>query len=290
MNPSSLFKYIPFCAPEVANDPDLQQMRLDGFSNGEIWYPKASNLNDPFECYPDFELKEEDIDEIVESLTPEEFIFIKKKNQIESKQKLIKALKQPSKIGIPSSAGLPLAATEFAHRALFFATISALSSHYLSFTGVLSLTENPLDLIMWAHYGGNSTGICLEFERTADNTLGSDSTISVKYRGKRESIKFHERHSRKAEIISTKYNAWAYEKEWRHIQDQGDKLYPFPGKVIRVVFGLNCHPSTIELTNSSFGKSVSYEEVMLNRDFSLSTDCGLKHSLSKVNIQWPNDN
>lgn len=287
MNPSSLFKYVPFCAPEVAIDPKIQQLRVEGFENGEIWYPKASNLNDPFECYPDFELIEEDIEKIVESLTPEEFIFIKEKNQIESKLKLIKALKKPRKIIIPSSAGLPKIATEFAHRSLFLATIGALSTHYLSLTGVLSLTENPLDLIMWAHYGGNSTGICIEFERTTDNALGSDSTVAVTYTGSREKIKFHERHSKKKEIISTKYEAWGNEKEWRHIQDQGDKLYPFPGKVIRIIFGLNSHPSTIKLTKNIFGEAVIYEEIILNRDFSLSTDCGLKHSLSKVEIQWP---
>lgn len=85
MNPSSLFKYIPFCAPDVSIDRNLQELRAKGFENGEIWYPKASNLNDPYECYPDFELIEEDIENIVDSLAPEEFFFIKEKNQIDSK-------------------------------------------------------------------------------------------------------------------------------------------------------------------------------------------------------------
>ncbi len=286
MNPPSLFKYIPFCDPKISNDKKLQELRVKGFENGEIWYPKASNLNDPFECYPDFKLKEEDIDQIVESLTPEEFIFIKEKNQIESKQKLIRALKEPRNINIPSIAGLPSIPTEFVHRSLFFATIGALSTHYLSQIGVLSLTEKPLDLMMWAHYGGNSTGICLEFERNQDNALGSESTVAVTYTGKREKIKFHERHSRKKQIISTKYNVWKDEKEWRHFQDQGDKLYPFPGKVIRIIFGLNSHPSTIDLTKSIFDEDLSYEEIILNKDYSFSTDCGLKHSLSKVKIDW----
>lgn len=284
MNPPSLFKYIPFCDPTIDIDTKLQDLRVKGFENGEIWYPKASNLNDPFECSPDFELKEEDIDQIVESLTPEEFIFIKEKNKIESKKILIKALREPRSIIIPSIADLSVIPTEFVHRSLFFATISALSTHYLSQTGVLSLTENPLDILMWAHYGGNSTGICIEFERNQDNALGSKSTVAVTYTDSRERVKFHERHSRKKQIISTKYNVWENEQEWRHFQEQGDKLYPFPGKVIRIIFGLNSHPSTIDLTKRIFGEDLSYEEIILNKDYSLSTDSGLKHSLSKVKI------
>lgn len=287
MNPSSLFKYIPLCAPSYSIDPGLQELRLEGFEKGKIWYPKASKLNDPFECYPDFELKEEDIDQIVESLTPEEFIFIKEKNQIETKQKLIRALKTPRKITLPLKADLSNFPTEFIHRAIFLATIGALSNHYLREIGVLSLTENPLDLRMWAHYGGNSTGICVEFERNQENALGSETTVPVTYNFTREKIKYYERHLRKKQIISTKSNVWADEKEWRHWLDQGDKLYPFPGKVLRIIFGLNCHPSTIEIVKDTFGDEISYEEIILRADYSLSTDKGLKHSLSKVKIEWP---
>jgi len=292
MDTQSLFKYISFCAPEVVSAENmqekyLQEMRVKGFENGEIWYPKASNLNDPYECYPDFVLNEEDIEQIVDSLTPEEFIFIKRKSKVDSKKKILKAWKTPDLIRIPAIAGTPVISTEFIHRPLFLAIISALSTHYLSKIGILSLTTNPLDVRMWAHYGGNSTGICIEFERTGENALGSKSTLPVTYAKFRKKFNFHERHSRKEEIITTKSVAWSDEEEWRHWEDQGDKLYPFPGKILRVMFGLNCNPNTIEITKSIFGKDVDFEEVLLGSDYTLSTDKGLRHSLSRVEIKWP---
>ena len=70
---------------------------------------------------------------------------------------------------------------DFIHQSVFIGALAAIFSVDLSNIGVLSLTEDPFNLRMWAHYGGNSTGICLEFERTSTNTLGSKSTKKVNY-------------------------------------------------------------------------------------------------------------
>ena len=139
---------------------------------------------------------------------------------------------------------------------------------------------------MWAHYGGNSTGICLEFERNPNNILGSESTRAVTYVTKRIKIMLHDRHKRIEEILKTKSHIWRYEKEWRNCQEEGDKAYPFPGKVRRIFFGLNCHKKTVELTKNIFGTEVDYEEIMLGDDYSLTTDHGLRHSLSQVDLKW----
>jgi len=208
----------------------LQRRRLEGFKKRKIWYPTASSLNDPYECYPDFVTNEDDIVEIVESLTSEEFIFITKEQEIEQKEGLIRILKDyyattPSLSSIGK--GLSL---EGLRKMLFLPMISAVSTYNFSNIGVLSLTQNPLDLKMWAHYGGNSTGVCIEFERNSRNLLGSSSTKRVTYMKKRSKINFHERHQKKEEIIASKSKAWKDAKEWRHWRDKGNKLYPFPRK------------------------------------------------------------
>lgn len=41
--------------------------------------------------------------------------------------------------------------------------------------GVLSLSATPRNILMWSHYGEQHAGICLEFERTATNRLGTDA-------------------------------------------------------------------------------------------------------------------
>lgn len=175
---------------------------------------------------------------------------------------------------------------DFIHQPIFVGYLKALFSTIISSIGLLSLTEDPLNLKMWAHYGGNSTGICLAFDRNPNNILGSKSTRKVKYMTKRPKITLHDRHNRIEEIIFTKSYILKYEKEWRTYQEEGDKSYPFPGKLRRILFGLNCHHDTVELTKNIFGTNVDYEDIYIGRDYTIRSDKGLKHPISQVDLKW----
>lgn len=288
MNQAPLYKYIPFQAPSLPNSDPLQALRQSCFENGEIWYPQANKLNDPFDCNPDFDLPasdEEKLKEVVNSLTDFELKIIESKTGIASKSNLLNILKTPDvmKLNKFTSGAIP---SEFIHQSFFIGALSALFSVNLSSIGVLSLTEDPLNLRMWAHYGGNSSGICLEFERTKYNILGSDSTKQVNYVKTRPRLLLHKRHEKIREIVTIKSHAWKHEKEWRDIKPEGDKPYPFPGKVQKVIFGLNSHKKTKKLTKSIFGSDVEYEEISLGRDYTLNTDCGTNHAMSQVELDW----
>ena len=290
MDQLSLFKYIPFEAPLLPEYSPLQANRQTCFENGEIWYPQANRLNDPFDCNPDLQLpvySEKKLETLINSLTSYELNIVEGKTGISTKKDLLTILMTPNSIKLPNSSGKKTAVpNDFIHQPVFIGALAAIFSASLSNIGVLSLTEDPFNLKMWAHYGGNSTGICLEFERTSTNTLGSESTKKVKYVEQRPKIMLHERHDNIEEIINTKSPAWKYEKEWRDFKAEGDKSYPFPGKIRRVFFGLNCHKTTIELTKTVLGAGIDYEEILLGDNFSLSSDSGLRHSLSKVDIKW----
>lgn len=288
MNKAPLYKYIPFQAPSLSDPGSLQAKRQSCFENGEIWYPQASKLNDPFECNPDFEFPvsdEEKLEEVVNSLTEYELKIIESKTGISSKEALLKVLKTPDAMNLSrfSSGKIP---ADFIHQSVFLGALRAIFAVSLSHIGVLSLTEDPLNLRMWAHYGGNSTGICLEFQRTEENILGSESTIKVDYVKTRPKILIHKRHENIKEIITTKSHSWGYENEWRDIKPKGDKPYPFPGKVQKIIFGLNTHVETKKLTKNIFGSDVEYEEIELGSDYTLITDCGLNHALSQVELKW----
>ncbi len=290
MNPLSLYKYIPFKAPSLSESSPLQAKRQTCFEKGEIWYPQASKLNDPFDCNPNLQLansSEEELKSVVDSLTNSELKIVEGKTGISSKEELLNRLKTPNVMKLssfPESEGaVPV---DFIHQAVFNGALGAIFSASLSSIGVLSLTEDPFNLIMWAHYGGNCTGVCLEFERTSTNPLGSESTKKVKYVEQRPKIKLHERHDKLVEVITTKSQVWKHEKEWRDIKTEGDKSYPFPGNLRRVFFGPNCHESTIELTKKILGTGVDYEEILLSSDYSLRTDNGFKHLISQVDIKW----
>jgi len=176
--------------------------------------------------------------------------------------------------------------TDFVHQSVFVGYLEALFSINISSIGVLSLTENPFNLRMWAHYGGNSTGICMEFKRNSNNILGSKRTRRVDYVEKRPKILLHDRKNRIEEIIYTKSHIWCYEKEWRTCQEEGNKAYPFPGKVCRIFFGLNCHEDTVELTKNIFGTNVIYENISIGENYSIQSDHGLRHSISQVELKW----
>lgn len=290
MHQLSLYKYIPFEAPLLTQPNSLQQKRHTCFENGEIWYSQATKLNDPFDCKPRLHLpvcSEEQLEELVNSLSSDELRIVEEKTGLSTKEDLLILLKTPNVMKLPDFPGSKHAVpVDFIHQSIFVGALSAIFSANLSSIGVLSLTEDPFNLKMWAHYGGNSTGICLEFERTAANTLGSKSTQKIKYVKERPKIMLHERHDHLVEVINTKSHIWEHEKEWRDIKSKGDKSYPFPGKIQRVLFGVNCHKTTVELTKNIFGTGIKYEEMLLNEDYSLRTDNGLKHSLSQVDIKW----
>lgn len=228
---------------------------------------------------------EEKLEEVVNSLTQSELRIIESKIGATSKETLLKVLKTKDAMKLKrfSSGGVNC---DFVHQSVFIGAISAIFSASLSNIGVLSLSEDPLNLKMWAHYGGNSKGICLGLQRTSENTLGSESTKQVNYVKIRPKILLHQRHKNIEEITATKSCHWDYEKEWRDIKPEGDKSYPFPGKVLKVIFGLNVHKETKELTKNIFGQDVEYEEILLGSDYSLSTDCGLKHAMSQVELTW----
>jgi len=284
---------MPFCAPELLtndNDKLLQEKRIKCFEHGEIWYPKASDLNDPYECSPNIETSIEDIDVIVESLTPEEFLFIEEAGGSLSKENLKYVLKNPNTTKfntlVKNYLGKGIIPTDYIHRSLFLAVITSLVKFHMGNIGVLSLTENPLDLVMWAHYGNNSKGICIEFERETTNELGGENTNSVTYVETRPTIKFQDRHERLIDIITTKSKIWSYEKEWRNWKKTGGNTYSFPGKIIRIIFGVNCHINTKMILKEIFKDTVRYENIQLSNDFSLRTDHGFEHSLSKVELNW----
>jgi hypothetical protein len=103
---------------------------------------------------------------------------------------------------------------------------------------------------MWAHYAGAHTGYCLEFD-TEDEYEGGNVfkdpliTRSVNYGDYyRSLIDLKPFDAQMPELVDKlicyKSKEWAYENEWRCIQPDGNKLYPFPGKLTGVVFGARC--------------------------------------------------
>jgi hypothetical protein len=101
--------------------------------------------------------------------------------------------------------------------------------------GVLCLTEEPGNLIMWAHYANNYKGFVVEFDDKHEFFHEKDSSMSelgqirsVNYsRDRPNHVSFTDLSA--AEIFFFKSDDWAYEKEWRMLKplpvEDANKVY-----------------------------------------------------------------
>lgn len=163
----------------------------------------------------------------------------------------------------------------------------------LSRVGVFSLSECPVNQLMWAHYGANHTGLVIGFSSAESKLASSANTLKVVYDNQKpvfsggfidkiavyatagggqkseQSIGFSDKTYRAA--FSTKPLEWSYEKEWRYVEEQGG-LYPWPGPIVTVVFGLRMphdrRKRYVEIISSVVKYPVEFKEIIMTPDFS----------------------
>ena len=129
------YKYLPF------NEGSLRIL-----TDGTIKFTSPSELNDPFDCAPDFDARN-----IADYLNTRPDLLEKAREKlnfspaqfIEEKQTRIKSLE--------------IAAEHGAFNQLAAGRV-----------GICSLTRDPLNLLMWAHYAQHHTGFVVEFDIPAE--------------------------------------------------------------------------------------------------------------------------
>ena len=96
--------------------------------------------------------------------------------------------------------------------------------------GILSLSETPDNLLMWAHYAEGHTGFVLvldgshDFFKENDSLIGFAEPERVAYRSERPRMTIEETSKEAAlkEIFFVKGLDWKYEKEWRYLKALAD--------------------------------------------------------------------
>jgi len=197
----TLYKYFP-----LQSEQHLE--RLERVFQGWIYFSSPIHFNDPFEMSPRLSApSREDFEEIVDragipldqlTRSAREKVFRGLSTQIESRA-------QP-----------------------------AITKEWMQSLGVLCLTSNSEDLLMWAHYASNHTGVCLGFDSAA---APFHSARLVKYEEERPRIRAIDLSREDDDLIEkvlfTKSPHWAYESEWRCIKREvrDDELF-FYQKII----------------------------------------------------------
>lgn len=159
--------------------------------------------------------------------------------------------------------------------------------------GVVSLAENPLDRVLWAHYAESHYGFVAEFAHGEEfledgfrQRVGPfGSAAKVQYLKPHEQQPEYERSgsniAKNAKVFWKKHSEWDYEQEWRVVQSHNKatlgrttdgkprSLLKFePSHLIRVIFGLRICPAVEAKVNEMLGrpefKNVRKEKADIN--------------------------
>lgn len=128
--------------------------------------------------------------------------------------------------------------------------------------GVCSFSDDARDILMWAHYGSDNKGVCLQFQITRDVFIFTHAT-AIGYSDKFPTINYLKDNLGKeaARAMWQKFKNWKYEKERRIIHPTGANSYlQFnPSALTALILGCK-----LESNSEKFIKSLLNERMQKN--------------------------
>ena len=286
IQPSILFKY-----------RDDSERTESIFKDRKIWLSSPSQLNDPMEC------KTGEIPEDWQAATIRQLenaqlmgivglpgqdmpsnLFSLNARQTKQWWKRFRSLSHKQKVAtmrkLYADHGIELSRPEEIFRDM---------RKRLAAVGIFSLSECNDNELMWSHYGANHAGLAIGFGRNSDCLLGNPRhTLQVAYLPDKPVFKVgfmnevslyatgnggvqsKSRVSFEDDVfrasMSTKTPAWAYEREWRYVEEAFG-LHEWPGQLVSVTFGLKMSADRRrhyrQLIESIASASVAFFEVQL---------------------------
>ena len=253
--PTRLFKYVaPDRLPQIIGP-------------GLIRYSQPNALNDPFEFMVhrpelfssgliDKELSTEKVDDL----------FRKELDEAKAKYPGIATmLEAAAAVKGPSIKGNLRGLVEQVASQILPQFSSLMTAKVAGEFRILSLTETPDNLLMWAHYADSHRGAVLEFD-AEHPSLNSRRSGTDELRHPRKVVYVEHMPARALDetdsqvLFLTKGNPWAYEREWRVLQAArfADKvvgqspnelcLYQLPLKaVVSITFGASADPTWLKI-------------------------------------------
>ncbi len=247
---------------------DLFLKRCLCIRDDQFWFSKPHLLNDPYDCRPFFRLGKtlEGISAILDGMTPEEVaLALKRFPNCATKEDIFKLFEK-----IVSSTKTLDGAKNLAIWSLH-SMASEIVNAKTANIGVLSLTENPKNIVMWAHYASNHKGVCIEINVPND----TQSLKKVTYTPDQPEFEVYEamdeKHGRLFDLFYTKSIHWVSEAEWRMVTRYGGQAKTIPGAVVsRIIYGLHASRETKEKVDELVGQGTPLSQLKMNRNYALS--------------------
>lgn len=145
--------------------------------------------------------------------------------------------------------------------------------------GVLSLSKNYDNILMWSHYSASHTGLVFEFEPTID-TECFVRPMSVEYHDNYQLLSYTKPFTEESiKLMLTKHLSWKYEEEFRCIDLQyyGAKQF-LPTELTGIIFGAKAKKcdiqEMIDLCHANGFGHVKFKQakILSNGEFGLSFD------------------
>ncbi|WP_411910594.1 DUF2971 domain-containing protein [Paucibacter sp. DJ1R-11] len=220
-----------------------------------MFFGRASAFNDPFDCYPSFDLTATDT-ELIDYCKR---VLQRSQPGLPERQAIADALAwvRDGSIG-PRSPGF-LERTQAAHTAAITEIVGVLC--------VASDCSNPL---LWSHYADQHQGVCLRFDAKHEYFSNAHP---VNYCAERPKVNPF-RHSNEEMLdaaLFSKSAHWGYEGEWRMLKYRdGPGEYQFPPEALTgVILGARATPATASMVAEwvrARGAPVTVQRARLSRD------------------------
>ncbi|HWH74078.1 MAG TPA: DUF2971 domain-containing protein, partial [Methylibium sp.] len=152
--------------------------------------------------------------------------------------------------------------------------VSAAANEVLEFvdkSGVFSLSYNPLQELIWAHYGGSHRGFCIgyDLERLVEFEPNVHHFLDVQYSNAAPALRPSDLIASESHVdvlkkmLGVKSKPWAYEEEVRVITVPPG-LHEHDYRAVKVIyFGLRCPESTQSAVMEALaGRGVAYVQVI----------------------------
>jgi len=207
---SLLYKYYPY-----------SEYLFELLLTKKAWFSKPETFNDPFDCHLNFDnnIPAEKYEKCLRWQLKREG-----RSQLQIETDIRNLISQDGIINDDAKKVID--------------EISSSTLDVIQNIGVYCLSEDSSNMTMWGHYADNHKGLCL-------GLLPSKEVLSEKvtYVAGAPKINFSELFDNKSteneyKWIFSKHHDWANEKEWRIVVPQGNMLWPIPGEIKIVIFGL----------------------------------------------------
>lgn len=267
-----LYKHLPlsWVEDQPVKQKDLFLKRCYCIRDGKFWFSKPHQLNDPYDCWPFFSLGKclESISAILDAMTPEELTLVLKRfPNCATKEDIYRLYA----IIIDSTN------TADSGRNIAMWSIQAMASEIVNVKianiGVLSLTEDPYNNVMWAQYASNHEGVCIEVN-IPRNTRSLKKVIYTTQQPDFEVYEaMDEKHGRYLDLFYTKSKHWSSESEWRMVAREGGEAKTIPGAVVsRIIYGINASDETKGKVAELIGQNIPTSQLKMKRNYALSWD------------------